>query len=121
MMKRILFCLAVFAVPVLFHSCGSEDSAEFDETLLYGKWKSGTLYYKYVLDDHTGSTWDTADDVQEDEAQKFTWQLRGSTLTQNHTQEMGGAVPKSYTITQLTSSTLRYKDDYKSYTFTKTN
>lgn len=112
--------MAVLAVPVLCHSCGSEDGAVFDETLLYGRWKSGTEYYRYASD-HTGSTWNTADNVQEDEAQPFTWQLSGSTLTLNHIQEMGGMIPKSYTITQLTSSTLKYKDGYNSYAYTKTD
>lgn len=53
-------------------SCQKEE--EFDETLLIGKWKSGTLYEKY-LSDHTGFTWDTKEDVTEDEGQKFTWKL----------------------------------------------
>jgi len=117
-MKKIIVFLAVLSVSVLFHSCEKED--EFDETLLYGKWKSGTLYYKY-LSNHTGSTWDTSDRVEEDDAQPFTWQLVRSELEQIHIMEMGGKVPKYYTVTELTATTLRYKDDYKSYTFTKEN
>lgn len=36
--------------------------------------------------------------------------------------EVGGNVPKVYTVTKLTSTTLSYEDDYgKSYTFTKVN
>ena len=118
-MKRILYFLAVALLSfALFHSCGKEE--EFDEALLYGKWKSGTLYYKY-LSNHTGSTWDTADDVMEDEAQPFTWQLVKSELEQIHIMEMGGKVPKYYTVTELTETSLKYKDDYKSYSFTKVN
>ena len=100
-------------------SCQKEE--EFDETLLIGKWKSGTLYEKY-LSDHTGFTWDTKEDVSESEAQSFTWKLEKSTLTQIHIMEVGGNVPKVYTVTKLTSTTLSYEDDYgKSYTFTKVN
>jgi len=117
-MKRILVFLAVVSVSVLFHSCEKEE--EFDETLLYGKWQSGTLYYKY-LSNHTGSTWDEADDVNEDEAQPFTWKLVKSELEQIHLMEMGGKVPKYYTVTELTATRLRYKDDYKSFSFTKVN
>ncbi len=119
-MKRILFLIVVFAVPALLHSCGPEDDTVYDEMLLYGKWVSGTLYYKY-LSNHNGSTWDTADDVQENEGDPFTWKLENSTLTQYHTLELGGVVPKPYTIIQLTATTLKYKDNYNSYTFTKTN
>ena len=91
----------------------------YDETLLYGKWQSGTLYYKY-FSDGTGKTWDTADDVLESEAQSLTWTLVKSELTHIHILEMGTTVPKFYTVTELTSATLKYKDSFNvSYSFTK--
>jgi len=119
-MKRSLLFLAVLSVAVLLNSCSKEE--EFDETLLYGKWKTGTVYYKY-LSDHNGSTWDTSDDVTEDEAQPFTWTLVKSELKQIHIMEMGGNVPKTYTVTKLTTTTLEYKDvvSNKTYSFTKVN
>jgi hypothetical protein len=118
-MKRIIYFFGlVIVLPALFHSCGKDE--EFDETLLYGKWKSGTLFYKYSSD-HKGATWDTSDHVTEDEAQPFTWTLVKSDLEQIHIMEMGGNVPKYYTVTELTATTLKYKDDYKSYSFTKVN
>ncbi len=120
MKKRLFWAFGVLCVVALsLASCQKEE--EFDETLLIGKWQSGTLYEKY-LSDHTGSTWDTNDDVSESEAQSFTWELDKSTLTQIHIMEVGGNVPKVYTVTKLTSKTLSYEDDYgKSYTFTKVN
>jgi hypothetical protein len=118
-MKKLLVCLMLcFSFSVLFNSCEVEDTF-FDESLLIGKWVSGTVYYKY-LSDHSGKTWDTSDDVTEAEAQPFTWTLVKSELTHIHIMEVGGNVPKVYTVTELTSTTLKYKDDFgKTYSFTK--
>ncbi|MDR2910332.1 MAG: hypothetical protein LBV47_03060 [Bacteroidales bacterium] len=118
-MKKILFIAIVFLLSsVLFNSC--EKEYEFDETLLYGKWKQGTLYYKY-LSDHTGATWDTSEDVTEEEAQKFTWTLVNSELRQIHIMEIGGEIPKNYNITELTATSLKYNDSFSSYSFSKVN
>ena len=122
-MKRSLLFFTVLSIAILFNSCSKdEDTKGFDETLLYGKWETGTLYYKY-LSNHNGSTWDTGDDITEDEAQPFTWTLIKSELRQIHIMEMGGNVPKTYTVTKLTATTLEYKDivDGRSYSFTKVN
>jgi hypothetical protein len=118
-MKKLIVCLMVcISLSVLFNSCEKEDTF-FDESLLIGKWASGTVYYKY-LTDHSGKTWDTSDDVTEAEAQKFTWTLVKSELTHIHIMEVGGSVPKVYTVTELTSTSLKYKDDFgKTYSFTK--
>jgi len=53
-MKKALFYLAILAVvSILAVSC-EEEEISFDETLLIGKWQSGTLFYKY-LEDGTGA------------------------------------------------------------------
>ena len=118
-MKKLFVCLVVlFSASVLFNSCQKEDEF-FDESLLIGKWVSGTVYYKY-LSNYSGKTWDTADDVTEAEAQSFTWTLVKSELTHIHILETGGSVPKVYTVTTLTATSLKYKDDFgTSYSFTK--
>lgn len=118
-MKKLLVCLMVcFSLSVLLNSCEEEETF-FQESFLIGKWAQGTLYYKY-LSDYTGKTWDTADDVTEAEAQKFTWTLVKSELTHIHIMEVGGNVPKVYTVTELTETTLKYKDDFgTTYSFTK--
>ena len=88
---------------------------------LVGKWISGTEYYKYNAD-FTGKTWDTKDDVTEDEGKKFTWNLSDFTLTQNHIIDISDSITilKSYTITELTGTKLSYKDAFeKKYSFTK--
>ena len=119
-MKKISVCmLLLFSITMLFDSCTKEDTS-FDETLLIGKWVSGTVHYKY-MSDYTGATWDTSDDVTEAEAQPFTWTLVKSQLTHIHILAVGGTVPKVYTVTELTASSLRYQDDFgKTFSFMKT-
>ncbi|HAM09859.1 MAG TPA: hypothetical protein DCP74_06200 [Bacteroidales bacterium] len=92
-------------------SCEVTEEESFDQSLLTGKWKSGTLFYKYLADG-TGGTWDTSDDVTEAEAQAFTWTLVKSELTHIHLLEIGGSVPKIYTVTELTATSLKYEDDF---------
>lgn len=119
-MKSIkLWLFPALLAAFLLSSCVPEEMT-FDDTLLFGKWQSGTEYYRYDMDG-TGATWDTADDVTEEEAQGFTWTLVQSELTHIHVMEMGGSgVPKIYTVTQLTATTLKYHDDFgKSYVYTK--
>ncbi len=118
-MKKILIALLMFSsIALVFNACTKEETS-FDETLLIGKWVSGTVFYKYVSD-YTGKTWDTADNVTEEEAQSYTWSLVQDQLTHIHILEMGGTVPKVYTVTQLTATSLKYEDDFGvSYTYTK--
>jgi hypothetical protein len=119
MIKKTLFYLTAFIVfTFLAVSCEPTEES-FDEALLIGKWQSGTLFYKY-LSDGTGGTWDTSEDVTEAEAQAFTWTLVKSELTHIHVLEIGGSVPKVYTVTELTSTSLKYNDDFGgSFSFTK--
>ena len=118
-MKRtnvLLVLVAIFTLVMV--SC--EEEIIFDQELLPGKWKSGTLYYRY-FSGGTGYSWDTGDDVNEDEAQNFTWTLVKSELTHIHIMEIGGTgIPRVYTVKELTATRLRYEDDFgKSYTFTR--
>ncbi len=120
MKKSWILVGAIFVLTLLFSSCNLfNDKKSFDKDLLPGKWQQGTLFERYYSDGN-GKTWDTADDVTEDEAQAFTWTLTEDNLTQIHIMEMGGKIPKSYTVTVLSSTKLSYHDDYDvSYTFTK--
>ena len=119
MMKKAIYYLSMcIAFSILAVSC-EVDPTGFDESLLIGKWQSGTLFYKY-LNDGTGGTWDTFDDVTEAEAQAFTWTLVAAELTHIHILEIGGTVPKVYTVTELTATTLKYHDDFGvEWSFTK--
>jgi len=119
MTKKTLLRITLFVgICLLAVSCEPETTT-FDSSLLTGKWQSGTLFYKYLADGN-GSTWDTADDVTEAEAQKFTWTLVDADLTHIHILEIGGSVPKVYTVTELTSTSLKYEDDFGvKFSFTK--
>jgi hypothetical protein len=119
-MRKLLYFIGLFvATSALMVSCDMAFDDPFDEALLIGKWQSGTVFYKYAFDG-TGATWDEADDVNEDEAQTFTWTLVQSELTHIHVMELGGTVPKVYTVTELTSTSLKYKDSFgKTFTFVK--
>ncbi|MBR2060314.1 MAG: lipocalin family protein [Tidjanibacter sp.] len=121
MVKRLaLLLVAGLAMGALMTSCSLDDGEDyFDEEFLYGRWKNGTEYYRYDIGG-SGVTWDTADDVSESEGQRFTWTLTGDELKHIHIMVMGGNVPKVYTVTTLTASTLRYHDSFgKIFTFSK--
>jgi hypothetical protein len=119
MMKKTLRYLSLLTIlTILAVSCTKEE-VTYDQSLLTGKWKSGTLFYKYLADG-TGGTWDTSDNVTEAEAQAFTWTLVNDLMTHIHVLEMGGSVPKIYTVTELTATSLKYEDDFGvSFSFTK--
>ena len=124
MTKKIIYCLLLIFITLSYTSCSKdeEEEAEYDKALLIGKWQEGTLYYRYDSNE-TGATWDTNDDISEEEAQKFKWTLERSTLTHIHIMEITGeaVVPKTYKVTQLNATTLSYKDinGGVSHTFTK--
>jgi hypothetical protein len=125
MKKFVKLFLLLLGVAFFINSCKKEVNSSTQkvltfEELIIGKWvTNNTLFYKYAADS-TGSTWDTSDDVTEAEAQKFTWNIKKSVLTQTHIMEIGGNVPKVYTITSLNSTSLVYKDDFGNVTtFTK--
>ncbi|MBP5584460.1 MAG: hypothetical protein J6X43_11030 [Bacteroidales bacterium] len=114
-MKKLIFSLC--AILLVLSGCDKKN--KFDEADLVGRWKSGTLWEKYSSSG-TGATWDTADDIDEDEAQTFTWELEGEILTQYHQMEgSSGLVPRQITIKTLTASSLVYTKNGKTYTFTK--
>ena len=122
-MKRVLYVLSFLLIVVAFHSCVKEE--EFDESMLYGKWRpqSGTsLYFRYDSNGE-GVTWNPKVDQLESEGQKFEWELVKSKLTQIHLMETvdGVVIPKVYTVTELTDTSLKYKDSFSRYSFTKTN
>ena len=118
--KNCIFGLFFCLIVLLMASCDLFNRDEkFDKTLLSGYWVKGTLHEFYNANG-TGYSWDTADDVTEEEAQPFTWTLEKATLTQIHQMEMGGDVPKTYTVTKLNTTSLEYHDDYgKYYSFVK--
>jgi len=123
MNKRLInrfLAIIIGGLALLMNGCEwPPANTSFDRSLMPGYWQSGTIFEFYNANG-TGYTWDTADDVTEEEAQPFTWTLIDNTLTQNHQIEMGGVIPKQYTVTTLNSNVLCYHDDYgNNYVFNK--
>lgn len=108
-MKRLAFGL-LLTLAMLFASCTPEKK-EYAPDQLIGKWVRHTEYYRFDSN-MDGVTWDTADDVSEEEAQPFEWMIDEDQLTIIHKMEMGGVVPKIYTITSLTANELTLTDNY---------
>lgn len=118
MKKTLRYLTMLTLVTLLAVSCTKLETT-FDQTLLTGKWQSGTLFYKYLANG-TGGTWDTVDDVTEAEAQAFTWTLENDLMTHIHILTVGSPVPKLYTVTELTATSLKYHDDFGvNFSFTK--
>lgn len=127
----IVIALLALAITVWFITRPKEYEPEYlepevfedqvyDTDMIIGLWQAGTVFYRYN-DDYTGLTWDTADDVTESEASKFTWEVNKKRFIHYHQMEISSAIiPKTYTITKLDLSNLEYKDDYKvEHFFTK--
>ena len=138
-MKRFLFGITTLClVAATMSSCiwfGGNDP-KFEEDLLIGKWQNDNNpgeYWVYSTEtDSTGNyqyghTWDENDDVYETDLTDygngwFKWKLEKTDLTHIHLMENGGAeVPKVYTVTTLTETSLIYKEDLTKIThyFTK--
>ena len=115
-MKKILRNVACMTFALLaMVSCLPEDFApDFSVSDIYGKWQSGSLFYRYDYG-YQGVTWDTADDVTEAEGQRFTWEIMGEDMTHIYVMEMGASIPKTYVIDELTPEVLRYHDAYGKY------
>lgn len=122
MKKMLRYVACVVVALVALTGCAPDmGMPEFSVDDIYGKWKSGTLYYRYDFG-NKGVTWDVADDVEEDEGQLFEWEIVDDDMTHIYIMEMGASIPKTYVIDELTPSVLRYHDDYgKSYHFSKVN
>ena len=121
-MKKVLYVLVSFLiVSALFTSCEKEE--DFDQDLLIGKWKpvSGTsMYFRYDSNGE-GVTWNPSVDQREEEGQKFRWKLVQSELEQRHNIEIIGEdiIIEIYTVTDLTTTSLKYKNESRSYSFTR--
>lgn len=126
-MKKFKFLL-ISVIALAFTSCfNNNEDVEFDKNLLIGKWSrpsdltSGEDFYRYDANGY-GATWDTGDDATEEDGQRFRWTLEHADLTHIHIIEMTGkeAIPKVYTVTELTATTLVYEDAFgKKFSFKK--
>lgn len=114
---RLRSLLYLLSALLIFASCGKDKDTEIDSSLLPGKWvRQGTQEYWRYYSSGNGVTWDEAEDISEEESNlTFTWTLNGDELTHVFSGAAGNqAVPKVYTVTSLTSSTMVWTDFYGS-------
>ncbi len=91
--------------PEVFHDI------EFDADLLPGVWQENELYYRYN-EDGTAVTWNLEDDVMEDEGTLLDWTLEYDRFTHYYHMDIGGVIPKPYTMKVLELDIMEYEDDY---------
>ena len=118
-MKKLSF-IALALLTVFLASCGGnngDEETQIDKSLIYGKWMTAdSTYFEVYSADGTGKTWDLKDDVQEEDAQTFTWEFDENSadrFTQYHQMEIDGdaVVPQSCIIMELTSEKFSYNNE----------
>lgn len=116
-MKKLSF-VALLLLTVCMTSCiglGGKDT-QIDKSQLVGKWMTAdSMYFEVYNSDGTGKSWDLRDDVQEEEAQAFTWEFDEGAedkFIQYQKMEISDAVTPQYcNILELTSTTFKYNNE----------
>ena len=114
-MKRNKFLLAILFAP-LFAACFGEDThIDVDPSQIHGKWiKVGSQEYWRYYASGNGATWDESEGKTEETTNlTYTWQLDRDELTHWFRGEQENQmVPKVYTIKEITSISMKWKDNY---------
>lgn len=131
-MKKSFIGVALIAIVAGLASCNQQTSVSFSESDLHGKWQEEdkNAYVKYTVEKdtvsdvknlgyHWGYEWDEGDGVYEKDVLNekygngwFVYALEGDQLTVYHMMSNRGAdIPKKYTVTVLTNTDLKYKDN----------
>lgn len=109
--------LAFFATLMTVTSCSKKDKNDGGQSyseLIVGRWKTvDGGHFEVYNANGTGKMWDPADDVQEDEADTFTWEIDSNNkLTQIITYQSGaGVIPQYCNIITLNSTTFKYNNN----------
>lgn len=103
--------MALFTVVLAFSSC-----KKTDVNLIVGRWKSTSAnYFEVYYSDGTGKMWNEDDDVHENEADTFTWEISkndNSKFTQVIKFHSGAAsLPKNCNIQVLNQSSFVYNNE----------
>ena len=124
----ILLLIVAFVVTLGMISCKKESpSSKSYSELVVGRWKTADGgHYEVYNSNGTGHMWDPADDVQEDEADTFTWSIdeNNKQMTQIiHSQELGFDTPQYCNIITLNETSFTYNNEgwRATYTLIKVN
>ena len=80
-----------------------------------GLWQSeGSVYYRFY-EDGTGHTWDTDDDISEEEASPFEWQISNGNIVLTHKMRIKGMIPRLYQIDGFDGESFQFHDAYSTY------
>lgn len=114
-MKKLSLIIIMLIACFAMTSCNNEDSKSNQE-LIVGRWKSVSANYFEVYNANgTGKMWNEDDDVYEDEADTFTWQIENNDntkFTQVINFHSGAAeLPQMCNIEVLTESSFSYNND----------
>ena len=116
MKKNKIRIVLLALLTLVVGSCGDKrEPISVSESQLVGLWqRTGSQEYWRYASDHTGVTWDEAEDITEEESNlTFRWTLNGDELGHVFNGQMGNqAVSRYYTITQISSTTMKWEDDY---------
>ena len=93
----------------------TEKTSQASFSVVIGRWKTADGgHFEVYNADGTGKMWDPADDVNEDEADTFTWTINESdqTMIQIVTFQSGaGVVPQYCNILKLNENTFNYNNE----------
>ena len=109
--------------PTLYHSETLDPrtlhASSANQEMLVGLWQDeGHVFYRFNPDG-TGHTWDTDDDITEDEATEFGWEAYEEAIMMTHKLRIRGIVPRYYELDRLNAFDLRFHDSYTNYTLEK--
>lgn len=122
-----LLLIAAFLTTLFVVSCSKKDDDKKNYSeLIIGRWKTADGgHYEVYNTDGTGKMWDSADDVEEDEADIFDWSIDNKNkMTQLiHFQGGQGDVSQYCNIIILNETTLKYDNNgwRAEYTLTRVN
>jgi hypothetical protein len=113
--KTLLIAILAFLATLTFAACDKPvNSINVNADLIPGKWydsENTTEFWRFDADG-SGVTWDTSEDVQEDEGTKFNWSVLLDQLRIDLYGRMGQHVYYDYTVTYQTADSLVFKDIY---------
>lgn len=116
-MRHLVLLLSIISI-VLMASCSNNDNSAAQPDygkLIIGKWRTAdSTYFERYYSDGTGKQWDLKDDVQEDEAVPFRWEMDTEEPTrfmQWIQTSVGIEVPQACIILELTDNTFKYNNE----------